>query len=66
MIENYNGNINIRDKPSMHKIHKFMLCKLSIFRIYEGKTSPLSKFTKSTKLRSKPVLSAKKYKSTKS
>jgi hypothetical protein len=59
MTENYSGNIKIREKPSMHKRHKFLFCKLFRFRISEGKTNPLSKFTKSAKLRTKPVLSAK-------
>jgi hypothetical protein len=66
MIENYSGNIKIREKPSMQKIHKFLFCKLSRFRISEGKTNPLNILTKSTKLRTKPLLSAKKYEPTKS
>jgi hypothetical protein len=53
MTENYSGNINIREKPSMHKRQKFLLCKLFKFIIFEGKTNPLRKFTKPTNLRTK-------------
>jgi hypothetical protein len=53
MTENYNGEIEIREKLSMHKRHNFLFCKLFKFIISKGKNHPPKKSQNQQKLRTK-------------